>query len=654
MNGAHVLKTGAVMPAGAWPIDETAPAGRAGQSATEDYNGVAMESTAHSGQPRSSDLTPEMLRPTPAGSESEHMMLVSPSFDILMLHPAFETVWHRAASTFLGKKCYHEIEKRDEPCPHCPGVIALKTGNVAEVESCAVLDDGVRVPFVLRAFPIYGVDGEPAGFVENCENISERRRGEDDARFEASLNSALFETSSTHRVLSLGLNAALRIEGAHSGCALILDTETGTRELVAEHGFSAAEVDALDPPMVTTVVAAPEADSLLVRVPVCCHGRPAAELAMRFSTQSQVWPNKRPKLEALASVMASALTRIQADRLRGDAGTNIETIVSILPLPALFCDSGGKVTVWNRGAERVFGWGQQATLGHAIPFVPPGDEGRFMSLVAESGATIPAKPFAFDCLHQDGHFTQVYFQAGLMNDILGDGTSYLLIASTSALLESGWIDGAAAAPTRPLSPRPDPGTMEPEVTAAAAAFAQLFSKVTRRLSAPSAQGGFAAKDGELTSGSMSVAWAEDGSLDLHVTLPAAEPTAKQSPPRARILVIQNDEAQGTHLGRVLTDLGCTAIVCTTVSAALDELRAAFRQGNPLDIAIVEMVTPGGSGGIETAKLLRTVEPNLPVVVSSETTIVGHVAHGFAGAIRRPYDDDSVRQALEVVLREATG
>ncbi|UCD71774.1 MAG: PAS domain-containing protein, partial [Syntrophobacterales bacterium] len=44
----------------------------------------------------------------------------------------------------IGKKCYREFEKREEVCPHCPGVQVMATGKPAEVEIEGVRDDGRR------------------------------------------------------------------------------------------------------------------------------------------------------------------------------------------------------------------------------------------------------------------------------------------------------------------------------------------------------------------------------------------------------------------------------------------------------------------------------------------------------------------------------
>lgn len=589
------------------------------------------------------------------------MLLVSPSFDILMLHPSFEALWHRPGSTFLGKKCYREIEKREEPCPHCPGVIALRTGAAAEVESCAVLDDGTRVPFMLRALPVYGAAGEPAGFVETCQNISERRRGEDDARFEVTLINDLLGTSSTSRVLGLGLDAALRLDGAASGCVFALGPGNGVRELVAQRGLEAAEIESLPSLMTNSTVATPQGASLVVHVPVLCNAEPVAELVVRLAGDPIAWISSRSRLEAVALVVASALARIRADRLRGDAGMNMQTIVSTIPLATLFLDDHGAVTVWNEASERMFGWPEHDALGHVPAFVPGGDQERFFSLVSNGGGTSRAPGFKFRCLDKVGRAFDVWFRAASIRDVTGDGSSHLVVATGVESGASSWADSNGGAPKRVPTESshvsgPAPEALDHEALSAAHALERLFTRISSGLSpaqnlVDNVASGAADAFGDIVGGSMSVSWTKEGALDIHGCLAAAEELSPRVLGPAHALVIQSDEESGKRLERILQSLGYSTTVCTSISAAVGHLRTSQDRGRPADFAIVEMVMPEGPGAVETAKLLRVVVPGLQVVVSSERGVVGHAAHGFAAAISRPYADDTVKIAAIEALRQ---
>jgi len=589
-------------------------------------------------------------------SESEIMYLVSITHDILMMNAGFEAVWQRPASTFLGKKCYREIEKRSAPCPHCPGVIALRTGKVTEAEAYATLDDGTRIPFLLRAYPLYGLNGEPAGFVETAEDISGRRRFEDDARHEVSLVSDLLTTSSTSRVLTLGLDAVLRLEGVDSGCAYALDPVTGARELVAERGAMPAETagaESAGSGADGDASATPQSPAL-VRMPVGHDGRPVAELVVRLSGDAQLWPSVRSKIEAMALMLASALARIREERLRGDALVNVQTILSAVPLAAFFLDGRGIVTLWNKAAELTFGWTAKDALGHALPIVPAGQEERFLALVAAAAETPKAPQFEFPCLGAEGTASDVWFRAAAIHDVLGDGSAYVVVAGEVARAgqaESGGSPATTATSPAVTGPSPAAETTGP---ADAQGLSHLFNAISKVLIAAQGPAGAAPSDdprpaGAVAAGKMSLSWDESGAVDIHVCLPTLEGRASGEDRPSQALVIQRDQEDGGRLEEILETLGYSATVCTSVPSALEELRVSQDPAEAPRLAIVDMVMPGGPDGVETARLLTALAPGLRVVVSSDRGVVGHRAHGFAAALSRPYTDDKVRSAVTTAL-----
>ena len=72
------------------------------------------------------------------------MNLISVDFDLVMVNRTNERLYGKSMVALLGNKCYREFEKRDEPCPHCPGRLALETGEAQEAETTGLRDDGTR------------------------------------------------------------------------------------------------------------------------------------------------------------------------------------------------------------------------------------------------------------------------------------------------------------------------------------------------------------------------------------------------------------------------------------------------------------------------------------------------------------------------------
>lgn len=148
---------------------------------------------------------------------------------------------------------------------------------------------------------------------------------------------------------------------------------------------------------------------------------------------------------------------------------------------------------------------------------------------------------------------------------------------------------------------------------------------------------------------MSVSWDESGAIDIHVSLPSSEDRLSGDLALPRALVIQSNQEDSDRLGRILDASGYSVRICDSVSGAVEHVRLSRDRDQPPQLAIVDMVMPDGPNGVETARLLMALVPELRVVVSSDRGVIGHTAHGFAAAISRPYSDDKVRSAVTAAV-----
>jgi PAS domain S-box-containing protein len=101
--------------------------------------------------------------------------------NIIMVNAAQGRHFDKSPHEMTGKKCFREFERRDEVCPHCPGIEAIATGRLAEVEIYRVRD-GIGRFMRLRAFPILRQDGTVSGFIEVAQDITARKAAEDALR----------------------------------------------------------------------------------------------------------------------------------------------------------------------------------------------------------------------------------------------------------------------------------------------------------------------------------------------------------------------------------------------------------------------------------------------------------------------------------------
>ena len=108
--------------------------------------------------------------------------LISSDYRIIMTNPAQGNMFHKHPREFVGKECFREFEKRQAVCPHCPGAIAMATGQKAEVEAKGVRDDGSSLVARVHAFPRFDPDGEINGFIEVVEDITQSKQVEETLR----------------------------------------------------------------------------------------------------------------------------------------------------------------------------------------------------------------------------------------------------------------------------------------------------------------------------------------------------------------------------------------------------------------------------------------------------------------------------------------
>ncbi len=165
------------------------------------------------------------------------------------------------------------------------------------------------------------------------------------------------------------------------------------------------------------------------------------------------------------------------------------------------------------------------------------------------------------------------------------------------------------------------------------------------------------------SGLLSAANAPMGGL-FTIYIPASVTDRNSSDP-------QPEELSSTVSGRILV-MDDKAIVRRTAAAMLDHLgyevegasdgveavaayRTASESGRPFDAVILDLTVPGGMGGQETMKELRSFDPGIRAIVSSgysnDPVMADYRKYGFSGVVVKPYSLAKLAFMMKEILRK---
>jgi CheY-like chemotaxis protein len=118
----------------------------------------------------------------------------------------------------------------------------------------------------------------------------------------------------------------------------------------------------------------------------------------------------------------------------------------------------------------------------------------------------------------------------------------------------------------------------------------------------------------------------------------------------KVLIVEDDEIIAYIEKWRLSKLGFD--VCGTAVTGEEALQ--YAADTRPDIVLMDISLKGGSDGIETARQIKA-DFNIPVIFVSayidQATISRAKAIGPDGFIRKPFDDDDMRIALEMGLKK---
>ncbi|AKF08626.1 PAS domain-containing protein [Sandaracinus amylolyticus] len=200
---------------------------------------------------------------------------------------------------------------------------------------------------------------------------------------------------------------------------------------------------------------APEtsSDAELV-LPLARAGRALGSLRLAMSSSGRRFePWHRELAGELAARAAVALdhaqlyraTRESAARAQRALGT-LDAVVRASPLAVMLLDLDGCVRMWNRSAERIFGWSEDEVLGRVLPAIDPHELEAFREQLCRVAAGATLREHEMRARRRDGSFDALVWAA----PVEGASAAQVLV-KVADVGDRKRIDAALASSARRLS-----------------------------------------------------------------------------------------------------------------------------------------------------------------------------------------------------------
>jgi PAS domain S-box-containing protein len=122
--------------------------------------------------------------------------------------------------------------------------------------------------------------------------------------------------------------------------------------------------------------------------------------------------------------------------------------------------------------------------------------------------------------------------------------------------------------------------------------------------------------------------------------------------QGNILIMDDLESVLQMSGRILKKLGYEPYFATDGAHAVKKYKEALESNNPFKLVILDLMVPGGMGGIETLQELKEIDPDVKAVVSSgysnNPIMSDFQSYGFVDVIPKPYTISQVANLLNKI------
>jgi PAS domain S-box-containing protein len=123
---------------------------------------------------------------------------------------------------------------------------------------------------------------------------------------------------------------------------------------------------------------------------------------------------------AAALIVVEDITeRRRAEIARQESNQALVSVIESSPAAVMVLDEAGRVTRWNRSAERLFGWSEREVLGRPVPIIPDGEEAAWRDTLARWIAGGSDTALEVRRRRKDGAVIDVSLSAAPLRDATG-------------------------------------------------------------------------------------------------------------------------------------------------------------------------------------------------------------------------------------------
>jgi PAS domain S-box-containing protein len=140
-----------------------------------------------------------------------------------------------------------------------------------------------------------------------------------------------------------------------------------------------------------------------------------------------------------------------------------------------------------------------------------------------------------------------------------------------------------------------------------------------------------------------------------VYLPASEAAVEASPEgkitagKGMVLVMDDEFSIRSMTEKLLARLGYEAATAADGEEAIDVFKGVRARGRSFAAVLLDLTVIGGMGGIDAASVVRSLDPNVPIFLTTGyeegPALQDYAAYGFDGVIHKPYSPEELSAFL---------